>query len=93
MALRRRLVTTLNALRAAVSHPHILDVPASMTGKVQTFLIAFERMVNSCDLVISGAASEWDAALDEAPWRGAKFAEKLLLQMLHNATKARQLEK
>ena len=73
--LRRKLVAALNGLRNAVSHPLILEVPAKVSDKVQSFLVAFERMVNSCDLVIAGATMELDAALDQVPWKEVKAAE------------------
>ena len=91
-ALRRRLLLALNGLRAAISHPLILDVPASMAEKVKAYMHAFERMVNSCDLVLAGAADELDEACDEIPWKEVKAAEKLLLAMLRNLAKARRLD-
>ena len=70
----------------------ILEVPAKVSDKVQSFLVAFERMVNSCDLVIAGATMELDAALDQVPWKEVKAAEQLLLSFLATLAKARQLE-
>ena len=83
-ALRRRLVTALNGLRSAISHPLILEVPASMSEKVKSYLHAFERMISNCDLVIAGAADELDEALNEVPWKEVKAAEKLLFGHVAN---------
>ena len=90
--MRRRLLRTLNGLRSAISHPLILEVPASMSEKVKSYLHAFERMISNCDLVIAGAADELDEALNDVPWKEVKAAEKLLLVMLRNLAKARMLD-
>ena len=42
-ALRRRLLLALNGLRSAISHPLMLEVPASMSEKAKSYLRAFER--------------------------------------------------
>ena len=90
--LRAKLVGALNGLRAVVQHPLIPDVPANISESVRAYLHAFERMVNECDLIASGAASAWAECLNEVPWKEAKTAEKLLLSMLRSVSKAKSLK-
>ena len=62
-----------------------------MTETVRTFLHAFERMVNECDLMISGSSSAWAGCLDDVPWKDAKASDKLLMAMLRSVSKAKEL--
>ena len=90
--LRPRLVASLNALRTVVSNPLIIEVPHNITDSVRAFIHAFERMVNECDMIASGASSAWAECLDDVPWKESKAAEKLLLSMLRSVAKAKELK-
>ena len=90
--LRKRLVLTLNALRHCVTHPNILDVPTTLSQEVQSYIHAFQRMVNECDQITSGVTTTWPTILDEIPYKEAKSVETLLKKMLNTVAKVRSIQ-
>ena len=78
-------------MRKVVANEYILEVPPSVTGPVQNFLDSFAAMQRKAGAIKNGHESVWDPLLDTIPYKAAAAAEKVLVTILLNIKKAKEL--
>ena len=86
-----RIGTAISGMRKVVANEHILEVPASVTAPVQSFLETFTAVQEKATAIKNGDVAEWDLLLDSVPYKQASAAEKVLLVTLNQIKKAKEL--
>ena len=78
-------------MRKVIANEYILEVPASVTGPVQNFLECFTTLQQKALAIKDGIEPAWDPLLDTIPYKEAAAAEKVLVAILLQLKKAKEL--
>ena len=87
----RRIGTAISGMRKVIANEFILEVPASVTTPVQSYLDAFTAAQQKAIDIKNAEKPEWDSLLDTIPYKEAAQAEKVLVSILHQLKKSKEL--
>ena len=92
LKLRPKIVSALNALRAAVGHHLIFECPEPVVKPARQLITTFERLLETVELMIQQQDSSWPSCLDSIPFADARKTEQLLLAMIRGIAAARGIK-
>ena len=90
--LRSKVITALKNLRAAISSPLILDVPAAIIEPVRAQIGSLESTMLLTDEILAGVVEQWPAELDNPGLAEARRSEQLVLSVIKSIAKIKGIQ-